>query len=117
MIGILKGMAVTFKHILRRRFTVQYPDEKLILAPRYRGALKLRGVIGEERDGAPFSEEMPPCQTACPAHVDVRGYVGLIAQKRFTPYTWKQTRFQLSAAGFAPILAKMIAAGAKKTSR
>ncbi len=57
MIGILKGMVVTFKHILRRRFTVQYPDEKLILAPRYRGALKLRGVVGEERDEVSFSEE------------------------------------------------------------
>lgn len=35
--GILKGMALTFKHIFRPPFTVQYPEERLATSPRYRG--------------------------------------------------------------------------------
>lgn len=35
--GILKGMAVTMKHLFRRPFTVQYPEEKLPTYPRFRG--------------------------------------------------------------------------------
>ncbi len=36
-IGILKGMAVTFKHLFRPPITVQYPEEKLIVSRRIRG--------------------------------------------------------------------------------
>lgn len=35
--GILKGMALTFKHMFRKPFTVQYPEERLPLSPCYRG--------------------------------------------------------------------------------
>ncbi len=35
--GIIKGMALTFKHIFRKPFTVQYPEERLPTSPRYRG--------------------------------------------------------------------------------
>ncbi|MBI2846309.1 MAG: NADH-quinone oxidoreductase subunit I [Chloroflexi bacterium] len=36
-IGIAKGMLVTIKHLFRRTFTVQYPEERLKVYPRYRG--------------------------------------------------------------------------------
>ncbi|MDP2952685.1 MAG: NADH-quinone oxidoreductase subunit I [Chloroflexota bacterium] len=36
-LGILKGMAVTLRHLFRRPFTVQYPEERLPLPPRFRG--------------------------------------------------------------------------------
>jgi NAD(P)H-quinone oxidoreductase subunit I len=36
-IGILKGMALTFKHLFRSPITVQYPDEKLNTSRRIRG--------------------------------------------------------------------------------
>jgi len=35
--GILKGMAVTFKHLFKRPFTVQYPEERAPFYPRFRG--------------------------------------------------------------------------------
>ena len=36
-IGIVKGMALTFKHLFRAPITVQYPDEKLNISRRTRG--------------------------------------------------------------------------------
>ncbi len=35
--GIAKGMAVTFRHLLRRPVTTQYPEERLIVSRRTRG--------------------------------------------------------------------------------
>ncbi|MBE0415545.1 MAG: NADH-quinone oxidoreductase subunit NuoH, partial [Dehalococcoidia bacterium] len=35
--GIAKGMALTFRHLFRRPITVQYPEQKLTPAPRFRG--------------------------------------------------------------------------------
>ena len=35
--GLLKGLAVTMKHVFRKPFTVQYPEERLPVPPRYRG--------------------------------------------------------------------------------
>jgi len=36
-LGLLKGMAMTFKHLLRPRITTQYPEERLTLSKRFRG--------------------------------------------------------------------------------
>ncbi len=36
-IGVLKGMALTFKHLFRPPLTVQYPEEKLVVSRRERG--------------------------------------------------------------------------------
>ena len=48
--SILVGMWITFRHQFRRRVTVQYPDEKMPLHPRYRGRIVLtRDPDGEER--------------------------------------------------------------------
>ena len=35
--GILKGLALTFKHLFRAPITVQYPEEKLVVSRRIRG--------------------------------------------------------------------------------
>ena len=35
--GLLKGLLVTMKHVFRKSFTVQYPEERLPMSPRYRG--------------------------------------------------------------------------------
>jgi NADH-quinone oxidoreductase subunit I len=39
LVSVFKGMAVTFVHLFRRKQTVQYPSEELVLPPTYRGAL------------------------------------------------------------------------------
>jgi NADH-quinone oxidoreductase chain I len=36
-LGIAKGMAVTLKHLFRKPFTVQYPDEQVTRGTRFRG--------------------------------------------------------------------------------
>ena len=35
--GIIKGLTVTFSHLFRRPITVQYPEQRLTPAPRFRG--------------------------------------------------------------------------------
>ena len=40
--GLLKGMAVLFKHLFKRTTTIQYPDEKQDLSPRTRGVIALK---------------------------------------------------------------------------
>src|SRR5438128_2319989 len=36
--GIARGMRVTLEHFFKPKITVQYPEEKVALAPRFRGA-------------------------------------------------------------------------------
>lgn len=35
--GLLKGMQITFKRFLGKKVTVQYPEEKIPMSPRFRG--------------------------------------------------------------------------------
>ena len=70
--GIAKGMALTFRHLFRHPITVQYPEQRLSVSKRARG----QRFIRDERKRA-------PCIAACPASVDVQGYVALITQGRF----------------------------------
>jgi NADH-quinone oxidoreductase subunit I len=57
LVSVAKGMSVTFINLFRRKQTVQYPSEELVLPPTYRGALH-------------FDEEMcivcELCEKACP---------------------------------------------------
>ena len=49
-IGLLKGMAITFKHLFRKPVTLQYPTEKWVMPQRTRNMLRLTmNEEGEER--------------------------------------------------------------------
>jgi NADH-quinone oxidoreductase subunit I len=62
MLSILKGLLDVFLHAFRRRVTVQYPEEKPYLAPRYRGRIILsRAPDGQERCVACYL-----CAVTCP---------------------------------------------------
>jgi len=62
MFSILKSIWLVFLHMFHRRETVQYPDEKPYLPPRYRGRIVLtRDPDGEERCVA-----CNLCAVACP---------------------------------------------------
>jgi NADH-quinone oxidoreductase subunit I len=41
-LGLLKGMAVTFKHLFKHNTVIQYPDEKQDLPARTRGVIALK---------------------------------------------------------------------------
>ncbi|MFC6634951.1 NADH-quinone oxidoreductase subunit NuoI [Microbulbifer taiwanensis] len=58
----LRSMWLVFKHLFSRNATVQYPEQKPYLAPRYRGRIVLtRDPDGEERCVA-----CNLCAVACP---------------------------------------------------
>ena len=63
LIELLKGMAVTGKYFFRKKVTVQYPEEKTPISPRFRGLHALRRYPnGEERCiGCKL------CEAVCPA--------------------------------------------------
>lgn len=62
MLSILRTIWAVFMHALRPRVTVQYPEERPYLPPRYRGRIILsRDPDGEERCVACYL-----CSAACP---------------------------------------------------
>jgi NADH-quinone oxidoreductase subunit I len=60
---LLKGMAVTGRHLFARKITIQYPDERTPQSPRFRGLhAQRRYPNGEERCIA-----CKLCEAVCPA--------------------------------------------------
>jgi len=60
---LLKGMNVTGRYLFKRKITVQYPEEKTPMSPRFRGLHALRRYEnGEERCIA-----CKLCEAVCPA--------------------------------------------------
>ncbi|HET6498776.1 MAG TPA: FAD-dependent oxidoreductase [Coriobacteriia bacterium] len=95
--SLLAGLTVTARRALRPGSTLRYPRERVTLSPRWRGPLRLRGVLGVETislvDGGPLGhnervdalyrdDRLPPCIGNCPASVDARGQGYLIAEGR-----------------------------------
>ena len=61
---LLKGLMVTGRHLFMRKFTVQYPEERAPMSPRFRGLHALRRYPnGEERCIA-----CKLCEAVCPAN-------------------------------------------------
>ena len=61
--AIIKGMLVTFRHILMRRKTVKYPEEIREFAPVYRGM----HVLKRDEQGRENCTACGLCAVACPA--------------------------------------------------
>ena len=60
---LVKGLALTGRHLFRRKITIQFPEEKTPLSPRFRGLHALRRYPnGEERCIA-----CKLCEAVCPA--------------------------------------------------
>lgn len=63
LIEMLRGMRLTGRYFLSRKITIQYPEEKTPLSPRFRGLHALRRYPnGEERCIA-----CKLCEAVCPA--------------------------------------------------
>ena len=63
LVELFKGMALTGRYALKGKFTIQYPEEKTPLSPRFRGLHALRRYEnGEERCIA-----CKLCEAVCPA--------------------------------------------------
>ena len=62
MLSILRTLWDVLLHMFRRRETIQYPDEKIVPPPRFRGRIILsRDPEGQERCVACYL-----CAAACP---------------------------------------------------
>jgi len=63
LIELAKGLVLTGRHLFRRKITVQFPEEKTPMSPRFRGLHALRRYPnGEERCIA-----CKLCEAVCPA--------------------------------------------------
>lgn len=62
MLSILRSIWVVLKHTFRKRETVQYPDQKPELSPRFRGRI----ILSRDPDGGERCVACYLCSAACP---------------------------------------------------
>lgn len=63
MWNILKGMLITFKHIFKRKATIQYPEQTRPFSPVFRGLQ----VLNRDEEGRERCTACGLCAVACPA--------------------------------------------------
>src|SRR5215813_2165114 len=61
--AILKGMGITFKHIFRKKPTINYPEQKRPFSPVFRGVQ----VLNRDEEGRERCTACGLCAVACPA--------------------------------------------------
>lgn len=61
--AVVSGMWITFKHILKKRTTIKYPEEQRPFAPVYRGM----HVLKRDEQGRENCTACGLCAVACPA--------------------------------------------------
>jgi NADH-quinone oxidoreductase subunit I len=62
MISILRTLWAVFRHAFARRVTVQYPEQRRALPPRWRGRI----ILSRDPDGAERCVACYLCAAACP---------------------------------------------------
>jgi NADH-quinone oxidoreductase subunit I len=60
---LINGFSLTFKHLFRRAITVDYPNQKVPMFPRYRG----KQVLMRDENGLEKCVACGLCSVACPA--------------------------------------------------
>ncbi|MFM1827272.1 MAG: hypothetical protein RLY67_653 [Pseudomonadota bacterium] len=83
LIEMLQGLGVTLRNLFSRKITIQYPDEKTPMSPRFRGLHALRRYPnGEERCIA-----CKLCEAVCPAKaITIESEVREDGSRRTTRY-------------------------------
>ncbi len=64
MLSVLKGIWLVFLHAFRPKVTIQYPEQKPYLPPRWRGRI----VLTRDPDGAERCVACYLCSVACPVN-------------------------------------------------
>lgn len=60
----LRTMALVFRHAFARRVTIQYPDQRPPIPPRWRGRI----ILSRDPDGGERCVACYLCSAACPVH-------------------------------------------------
>ena len=83
LLEMLRGMALTGRYLFARKITIQYPEEKTPMSPRFRGLHALRRYPnGEERCIA-----CKLCEAVCPAKaITIESAVREDGSRRTTRY-------------------------------
>ncbi len=83
LLEMLRGMALTGRYLFARKITIQYPEEKTPMSPRFRGLHALRRYPnGEERCIA-----CKLCEAVCPAQaITIESSVREDGTRRTTRY-------------------------------
>lgn len=66
MLGMLKAMRTTLRHLPTKKITVQYPEQRETLPERSRGLFR---VVVDPQTGAPRCRSCTLCETNCPVQV------------------------------------------------
>src|SRR5215831_18484859 len=61
--NIFKGMLITFRHIFKKKATIQYPEEKRPFSPVFRGL----HILNRDEEGRERCTACGLCALACPA--------------------------------------------------
>ena len=61
--NILKGMAITFRHIFKKKATINYPEQKRSFSPVFRGLQ----ILNRDEEGRERCTACGLCAVACPA--------------------------------------------------
>jgi NADH-quinone oxidoreductase subunit I len=62
MWSVIKSLWIVFRHMFERRVTIQYPEEKPVLPPRYRGRI----ILSRDPDGGERCVACHLCAVVCP---------------------------------------------------
>ena len=62
MISALRSLWYVFLHLFKKPITIQYPEEKIVLAPRWRGRI----ILARDPDGEERCVACHLCAVACP---------------------------------------------------
>ncbi len=61
--NILKGMIITFRHIFKKKATINYPEQKRPFSPVFRGL----HILNRDEEGRERCTACGLCAVACPA--------------------------------------------------
>jgi NADH-quinone oxidoreductase subunit I len=86
LLELMRGLSLTGRYLFRKKFTVQYPEEKAPISPRFRGLhAQRRYASGEERCIA-----CKLCEAICPAQA-----ITIEAGPRRNDGTRRTTRYDI----------------------
>jgi len=89
LIDLLQGLTITWSYNLRKKATIQYPEQVKEPAERFRGVLRLY----RDGEGKPLCIACKMCQRACPMNCfDIEGQKDESNKQRPVKFDWKMER-------------------------